>query len=327
MSLKEIARICEVSPSTISRILSGKNPKCASEAVKARVWAVAKEMNYLPNQNARLLKTAAEEAAAPTVGIAFSRMRDAYSNHFFQTLIQSISEEALRRGCPAPKTLYVEDYLQSPPKPDKKAGLVVLGRCSEQRLRELVRSFPSLICVGLNPYAPVCDQVICNGRTAAEMAMQHLLDKGHLRIGYVGECENEVRYLGYRSMLIDRGIPFDQALVYNTSQSLEGGRRAAKRILDTADSPSALFCANDATAIGVLSELQALAPEMPRPAVISIDNIDQAQEKHLQLTTIHIPIQEMGAMAVKLLLDRIGKGHASPIRVEFPCNLVRRQSS
>lgn len=252
---------------------------------------------------------------------------DAYSNHFFQTLVQSVSEEGLRQGFQIAKTAYTEDCLKNPPKPDRGNGLVVLGRCPERDLRELMLYYPNLICVGLNPYAPICDQVICNGRTAAEMAMSYLLNKGHLRIGYVGECESEVRYLGCRNMLINNNISFDQSLVYITAQSEEGGRRAARKIITTPNSPSALFCANDATAIGVLSELRALAPDAPRPAVISIDNIDKAQEKHFQLTTIHIPIQEMGAMVSKLLADRLQKGHSLPVRVEFPCNLVRRQSS
>lgn len=329
MSLKKIAEVAGVSPSTVSRILSGTNPKCASEEVQKRVWQAALEMNYRPNLHARSLKSGDEGAEVPvyTISVLYSRERDAYSNQFFQTLIQTVHETVLQRGHKVVPAGLTEVFLKERSKLEPVEGIVILGRCSKNTLHELSMRTSKLVCVGLNPYKPGYDQIICNGRTAAEMAMEYLLERGHIRIGYVGECENETRYLGYRNVLIKEGIPFDASLVYPAQQTEDGGEKAAKSFLKTSNPPSALFCANDATAIGVLAGMRRLAPEVPRPAMISIDNIYKAQEVDHQLTTINIPIREMGKMAVTLLLDRMEKQHVSPVKVEFPCNLVRRKSS
>lgn len=328
MSLKKIAEAVGVSPSTVSRILSGKNPKCASEEVQQKVWQAALDMNYRANPHARSLKSGeSQEEQAFKLSVLYSRERDAYSNQFFQTLIQTVNETTLRRGHQIVQHGLTEEFLESRYKLEPHEGIVILGRCSKNTLRSLSNRTSKLVCVGLNPYEPGYDQIVCNGRVAAEMAMEYLLEKGHIRIGYVGECENEVRYLGYRNVLIREGIPFASSLVYPTQQTEEGGEHAAKKLLETPDPPSALFCANDATAIGVLAGLRALAPDLPRPAMISIDNIYKAQEVDHQLTTINIPVREMGAMAVTLLVDRMMKQHTIPVKVEFPCNLVRRKSS
>lgn len=328
MSLKRIAESTGVSPSTVSRILSGKDPKCASEEVRRRVWQAAQDLNYRANPHARSLQSGGRQPEeAFKLSVLYSRERDAYSNQFFQTLIQSVNENTLQRGHQVTQTGLTEEFLESRDKLEPNEGIVILGRCSKNTLRSLSTRTSKLVCVGLNPYEPGYDQIICNGRVAAEMAMDYLLEKGHIRIGYVGECENEVRYLGYRNALIREGIAFASSLVYQTQQTEDGGARAAGRLLETPDPPSALFCANDATAIGVLAGMRALAPDVPRPAMISIDNIFKAQEVDHQLTTINIPVREMGAMAVTLLVDRMMKRHTFPVKVEFPCNLVRRKSS
>ena len=97
-----------------------------------------------------------------------------------------------------------------------------------------------------------------------------------------------------------------------------------KQILERGEL-QAVFCANDATALGAV---RAFAEEKlkPRMDLISIDNIQSAQEVSPLLTTVNIPKEDMGKMAVKILLDRINHGHTEMMRVEFPPRLIRRES-
>lgn len=326
MTLRDISELTGVSASTVSRILSGKHPKCASREVYDRVWEAAQQCGYKPNLTARQLKQGERSRQDRVLTVIFSRSRDDDSNQFFQELARSVNEEILRGGCPVGHTVALQEFLESGAAGETQ-GVVVLGRCSAEKLRSVSALAKNVVCVGLNPYDAAFDQVLCDGQVAAEMAMRYLLEQGHYRIGYVGECSSEIRYIGYRNCLMREKIPFDARLVYEAQQTETGGVRAAQRVLETPDPPTALFCANDATAAGVFHGIKALDPDAPVPALISIDNTNRAQESRLMLTTINIPIAQMGAMAVKLLLDRIDGGHTSPVRVEFPCNLVRRHSS
>ena len=100
-----------------------------------------------------------------------------------------------------------------------------------------------------------------------------------------------------------------------------------RSILHTGNSlPSAIFCANDATAIGVLKDLKQHKKRGYMPSVISIDNIAASEKTSPMLTTINIPKKEMAHLALNLLLDRKENGHSEIIRLELPCRLVERES-
>ena len=99
-----------------------------------------------------------------------------------------------------------------------------------------------------------------------------------------------------------------------------------KTILKKETLPSAIFCANDSTALGVLEALKKSGRRKYIPSVISIDNIREAQMCSPSLTTIDIPKREMAHHAVALLLDRIRCGHSENIRMELPCRLIVRES-
>ena len=98
-------------------------------------------------------------------------------------------------------------------------------------------------------------------------------------------------------------------------------------LLEKNDGFSAVFCANDITAINVLRILKQEKRRLKRKiSVISIDDIEQSQDTSPLLTTIRIPRAEMAHMAVTVLLDRIAKKHTEAIRIEFPCRIVNRSS-
>lgn len=327
MTLKLISEKTGVSISTISRILSGKYPKCATEEVKEKVWEIARDLNYVPDLSARNLQKKAEKEKNKTICILLSRTKDTDSNYFFASLARTVNEEIVRQGCRIGELIHTDVFLEKNEPVQEDTGLVVLGRCRAETLQQIAVLTKNIVCVGLNPYDPSYDRIICDGITAAEMAMAYLLRHKHERIGYVGECSMEVRFIGYCNMLRKEDISYDSSLVYETAQTEEGGRKVAERVLKTRHMPTALFCANDETAIGLLTEMKNIQKHGPYPALISIDNICKAQDNRHLLTTINIPIFQMGSMAVKILLDRMNGGHWSPMLIQFPCNLVRRETS
>ena len=206
-------------------------------------------------------------------------------------------------------------------------GVVVLGRCDKQTLSFLKKYFNCVAYTGLNILDAKYDQVISDGYQASLTAMNHLMSLGHTRIGYIGETRDEDRYTGYCTALNTGGIPLKKEYVADVPLSSEGGYRGARQLIDRGVDVSALFCSNDVTAIGAMRAIQETGCRIPEDvSIISIDDIDTAQYLSPMLTTIHMPVEEMGQMTAKILIDRIEGGHRLPIRMNLPYYLASRES-
>ena len=121
----------------------------------------------------------------------------------------------------------------------------------------------------------------------------------------------------------------ERSLLMQVHMDREGGWRAAEMLLqmERACRPTAVFCANDATAVGLVKELEKRGARVPQEvSVISIDDIPAAAVMDPGLTTMKIPVNEMGSIAVKVLRDRIKKGHVAYLNVFVPSRLIVRDS-
>lgn len=175
------------------------------------------------------------------------------------------------------------------------------------------------------------DEIVCSGSHAAVLAVEYLIELGHKNIAYIGDCNTESRYMGYYECLLSHKIPLTYDYIIPTNQTKEDGYRAFYEILAKAKRPSAVFCANDVTALGFLSAMKECngrkKKQTYRPAVISIDDIEEASLCKPLLTTVRIPKEDMAHLAVLTLTDRLNKGHSENICLELPCQLIVRESS
>lgn len=327
MSLKEIARRAGVSVSTVSRVLNQSSYKCASPETKNKIWAIARELNYTPDQNARKLKLGVtKESKNNAISIISARFESLNTDPFFQELFRSIEEEALLQDCIISGIYSAQDLLNETIELPKKDGLILLGRCPNELLSKITAQYKNVLSVGRNTTNYTVDEVICDGLAAAEEAMQYLISIGHKKIAYVGDCSYEIRYLGYCQALMNHKLPLNYDYVVPTSQTQEEGYHAMERILAMQSRPEAIFCANDITAIGLLQAYHDSGIKNYFPSVISIDNIEAAQSTSPLLTTVDIPKRDMGRLAVTLLLHRMQGRHSEHIRINLPCKLVIRES-
>lgn len=327
---KELAQKAGVSISTVSRVLAGAGDKYASAAVRDLVWAKAKELGYTPNPTARSLRLGSgTNVKHPRLVVILARPTAGEEDFFFRELARAVDEEMLRQGLPVAPTMTVQQQLAQGSVAGVQ-GVLLLGRCSRETVRQLEKNFGGvpMVGVGLNPSGRAeMDQVFCNGRAAAEVAVRYLLEQGHTRIAYLGECSVESRYAGYYDTLVAAGAHYDRELVVEAAQTQAGGLQAARKLLERATGATAIFCANDNVAIGAVAALRQAGVHIPtQMGVVSIDDIEPAQFCNPRLTTIHIPKDEMGRLAVKLLLDRLSGGHSELLRLELPARLVRRES-
>lgn len=333
MTLKDIAQEVGVSISTVSRVLNGNSPQAASKIVQEKIWEAARKGGYVPNASAQALKNNGRVKQLPTKAIAclYGRITESKNDAFFSALTRSIEQEALKEGYILKYSFSAFD-VHNPNTHQLIAsnevdGVVILGRCDEKLNAFVNKHFKKIIYTGLNAVEASYDQVICDGYQIAYDAVKYLAELGHEHIGYIGEIRNEVRYKGYSEALTKLRLPILQERTANVAISSEGGYEGAKRILNRTKKVTALFCMNDITAIGAIKAVQESGLKVPQDiSVISIDDIEIAQYISPMLTTYHIPIEEMGKMTIKILIDRIKGGHKLPLKLSLPYTLAKRES-
>lgn len=325
MSLKKIAEMVGVSPSTVSRVLNDRSSSCASEAIKQKIWEAAHEIDYVPNSAARRLKLG-ETQTAPTLRLAvvLARTESLQQDPFFRELYRELEIEILKEGYSLTDTLTAAQTENI--SPGQYDGIIILGRCFSSLLQTLGECTRNLVGIWRNPINYEIDEVVCDGREAARMAVTYLIEKGHKKIGYIGDCSNENRYVGYTETLILHQLPLDYECVVSTDHTEQTGYEAMLQIRKVSDM-TAVLCANDISAVGALRALREhRVSDRRKISVIAIDNIEEAQSTRPMLTTVHIPRRDMAHMALQILTDRIRRGHTEKMRVEFPCQIVERES-
>lgn len=334
MTLKEIAQEAGVSISTVSRVINRSNKSVASQEVQERIWEIVRRTGYTPNSTARELKkgsSSSKKILSRSIACIFARITSQTADAFFTTLARSIEKEAFAHNYILKYTFTAFDF----DNPDTFRfitdtpvdGVAVLGRCDKPMLKFLKQSYKCVAYTGLNNLNAKYDQIICDGYQAALTATNHLLQLGHTKIAYIGETKNEDRYLGYLHALEAAKIPFCSKYVSNVLLSSVGGYEGMKQLLKQEADVSAVFCCNDITAIGAMKAIQEKGLRIPNDiSVISIDDIDMAQYLTPMLTTIHVPVEELGAITAKILIDRIEGGHHLPMRISLPFYIAHRES-
>ncbi len=335
MTLKEIAAQAGVSVSTVSRIINSPDDSFARREVRDRVWAIIKETGYTPNTNARELKQGKSRTSTSPVGALaciLGRTRSLDDNPFFAQLSRVIEQQAMERKYPIRLSYSVFDVKAAPSlekiETAKIDGAVVLGRFNENAMSFLGQHYKNIVYVGRNKISAPWDQVICDGYEATQIAIEHLISNGHQRIGYIGETVNEVRYQAYRDTICKHRLDSNMRLVCEAPHSGEGGYHGADLLLKAdIPLPTAVFCAADISAIAALRRFTEAKIKVPdQLSVISMDNIEMSGYVCPMLTTIGMPVMEMGSMAVQTLIGRIQKQHKLPMKVYLPNRLILRES-
>ena len=205
-------------------------------------------------------------------------------------------------------------------------GLIIIGKCNKDALKKLNNKFKNVVSVNRNSTNYEVDEVLCDGKKVAMMAVEYLISLGHTSIGYVGDCYNEARYRGYLEALHRHDIDPEADYIVQTGQTEAEGFAAMQKFMQSEDRPTGIYCANDITAIGMLKFLETNKNRYYIPSIIASDAIEEAQYTRPMLTTVRLPKEEMGKFALYLLVDRMRGGHKSVVRTELEGKLMVRNS-
>lgn len=334
MTLKEIAQEAGVSISTVSRVINKSSKSAASQEVQNRIWEIVRRTGYTPNTSARDLKRGtgdSRESLSRSIACLFARTSDGVTDSFFSPLARSIEKEAFKHNYILKYTFTAFDINHPSTfrliSDNHVDGVAVLGRCDQPLLKFLKQYFKCVAYTGLNNLEAKYDQIICDGYQASIAAVNQLIQLGHTKIAYIGETHSEDRYQGYLAALTAHRLPFRPEYVINVPLSSEGGYQGATRLLDSQVPVTACFFPNDITAIGAMKAIKEHGFSIPGDiSIISIDDIDTAQYLSPMLTTVHIPVEEMGEMTAKILIDRIEGGHKLPMKINLPFYIANRES-
>ncbi|MEO3998355.1 LacI family DNA-binding transcriptional regulator [Mesorhizobium sp. CAU 1732] len=326
--LDDIAARCGVSVSTASRALAGA--KGVREDLRASIIATAKALNYtMPASIAgRKVILAASSAA----------MVDYVRNQFTFYVLEGLNEraKALDVELVSRSIAGAEDeraLLAEAAQDDAVVGCLFLTLDDEPFLA-LAGGFPKPIVLvnGDDPAMRRSSVTPCN-RSAARLATEHLLDFGHERILFLmrrGRRTIERRFEGWQDALRARGLDVSPDLVIEVSDWLPelAAEAIRSRVAEHGLDFTAVLTAGDSLAVGAMMGLEAAGLKVPADvSVMGMDDLPQAAFHNPPLTTMHIPMREIGAASLDLLLDDLGARHLPPRRVEFACHIVERQST
>jgi len=188
-----------------------------------------------------------------------------------------------------------------------------------------------VVAIDPNNVCPDCPAVIANNRAGALDAMEYLISLGHRRIGFIGgrpDLQSAVRRLqGYQDALRQADIPLAPELIQVGDYSTETGVVCAQQLLDLPDPPTAIFAANDQSAMGVIEAAHKAGLRVPdNLSVVGFDNIPEAAFTRPALTTVDQFIDKMGYVATDMLI-RLIRGETLDSNVhKMPTQLIVRDS-
>jgi LacI family transcriptional regulator len=325
-NLRDVAKKAGVSTATVSRALS--DSVAVRPRTRSKVLRVARELRYRPNRHASELRG----RRSRTVGLVVANLE----NPFFLDKFHYLEREAVRRGYEVvvestgydPRRLWesLEGMLAR-----SLAGLVVSASELDASVPGLFAGvdIPVVIFMSeLNIPLSSCTRINVNDAKGVQTMVTYLRSLGHRRFGFLGHHTN-VGNLKARAAAIDRAVKASGRGVHLASaeieDSLAGGRLGARTLLAARPRPTAVICLNDHVAIGALREIREHGLSVPGDvSVVGFDNISLSEYTNPALTTVHVPRDYLGRLAMERIVDG---GQAVPSEVIADPQLVIREST
>jgi DNA-binding LacI/PurR family transcriptional regulator len=364
-TVREIGRLAGFSSATVSRALNSSS--LVSPQTHAAILRVAKEARYVPrsqsgktkrfngmDQNAGMVElvlhrhTPTESLSFDGLGLAvgplshFADSDDAFSKQnrlshsFYRRIVDGAGEELSRWGHRA--VLQLNDNLTSPTLlrhinlPDR-AGVLLIGEYSPDLGSFVERCQRPLVLVDFIHDRAV--GVSTDNLSGITQAFDHLHDLGHRKIGFVGRSTDipafEERFAAFRLKMADAGLPLEPHWVYQGPNHIEMTAAGVRQILQSTNGPTAFLCSNDCYALGVIRAATTLEMKCPHDlSVVGFDDEEAASLVTPPLTTVRVPVTDIGRQAVRQLMIQMRCNDTQSMRgyqVRLLPSLIVRQST
>jgi LacI family transcriptional regulator len=326
-TIYDVAREAGVSDATVSRVFNSKNN--VRESTRERVLSAAKKLGYIANLHARVLAGGKSNIigllvpgidnaymAAIVRGIDIELSRADYEMILYTTRRRGLDEASYLR--------YIANSLS--------AGLLLvvplLSPTYFATLSDL--RYPYVLIDEFDETGQSFSVDASNWQGAYD-ATTYLIELGHRRIAFIKGIpmlhSSVARLDGYLSALQDHGITPQDALIVEGDFIQQSGYEQTKRLLSLDNVPTAILAANDIMALGTMDAIREYGFDIPKDiSVVGFDDIPQASTTHPKLTTVRQPLEEMGRVGAKLLLEQLENPESPPRRVTLATELIIRNS-
>ena len=330
VTIKDIAEKAEVSISTVSKSLNDKGG--VSPHTRQKILNIAKEMGYFSFHSQANLKTH---------NIAFIMSRHhipIFNNPFYTRVIAGVEIEVETYDYNLLfSTIKLEDLksseIPSIVSQNKVDGLILAGADINNEMIKAIEElkFPTVLVDNyLN--SPIMDSIVSDNFNGAMQAVEYLISMGHQKIGYAGGPNSHPsfneRYKAYKLEMIENNLKINDKFIKIKDEFDQNmGKELAKSFLKEKELPTAIFAANDATAIGLLQTFNKYGVKVPDDiSIIGFDNIELTAFTTPKITTISVDKEGMGQEAARKLFDRIQNPEKKSTKSVIPTELIERES-
>ena len=328
VTIRDVAAHVGVSYQTISRVIN--NSDCVSPKTRAKVQAAIEELGYQPNRLARSLVT----QKTRTIGLVVADI----TNPFFFEVARGVQDEALEQDynvfvCNTDDNPKGERDILSLLASQEVDGVILsTASSSDEELLSFVKNYKPLVVINREINHPKTSLVNVDIFEGAKMAIEHLLGRGHTKIGILshqGHDPVQVRRVkGYRQTLLAHGITPKEDWLVLTTPNLVGGYEATQELLKEHPEITAIFAYNDLMAIGALRGCHDMDVRVPEDcAIMGFDDIKFSAMTNPSLSTIRYNKYAIGQKAMSRLLEMLEEPNATFPPIHFNVNLVIREST
>lgn len=330
VTIKDIAKEAGVAHSTVSLALNNK--PYVSHEVKTRVLKAAKKLDYRPNSSARSLKT----QQTKNIGFVIEERYFSQSEPFYNQVFRGAEKEMRNDGYHVLLSMVTKEENEKVVLPhflveQKVDGLIVVGKIKDDFVLALRKNNSPLVLIDYFLRRDKIPSVVMDNIGGAYEGVTYLIEAGYRKIGFLGGLVDhpsiQDRFKGYKLSLEEAGLKYNEDLVQRDELevSVECGCSAMNKLLNRII-PEAIFCANDAMAIGAMRAIKEKGLKIPEDmGVIGFDDVEWTEYSDPPLTTVRVFKEQMGQIAVKKLIDIIN-GKDNALKSIVGTELVIRES-
>ncbi|WP_078408922.1 LacI family DNA-binding transcriptional regulator [Priestia abyssalis] len=328
VTINDVAREAGVSTATVSKVINNKGK--ISDKTRKKVNQVVNNLSYQPN----LVASALKGKGTFTIALLIPHM----DNPIYAQYLKYIEERGQELGfsivmCSTDNDPNKEANHVTVLKKKKVDGFIIASKFNNKTaLNQLVNENIPVALIAHERPELLVDSVTADDYLGGYQATEHLLSLGHRKIGVIAEeatsCKERIR--GYEQALADNGIEFDEGLVVmcNGTGTFQGAEVQAGKLLDRQQRPTAIFGCNDVLAVGTMQAAKARGLILPDElSVIGYDNTLICEIVNPQLSSIAMPIKEMGRKVIDLLIAEIEHDQRVKQRVHLSPELIMRSST
>ena len=334
-NIRDVARLANVSPATVSRILNDNRQYKTTDETRERVFRAVTELGYQIPLKKKPRTSLKPDAAVFSVGVLLATTRGKYSDPYYLSILSGIESELTKLGGTV-SVIQTEQELEDQTTLGRLlssglSGLIMMRPLSEPLFDQLHSLIPHI--VGIDTGHMPIDNVEYDHLRVSKIAVEYLYKKGHRQIGYIGgsvgnaSMKRSRRFRSYLETMADLGLDVRPEWILNCCWDDRKCIAMVEKVFREHSLPTAFYAASDLMAMAALRSLYKLGIRVPdQVAVIGMSNIEMSQYANPPLTTIDVPTLEMGITAARVITERIRGDTTLPKRILLPSRLIERDS-